>query len=92
MCYISSHEPKNVQQVLEDEYWVNAMHEELTDFTRNEVWDLVAKANGANIIGTKWIFKNKTDEYGNITKNKARLVAQGYTQVEGLTLVKPSHQ
>ncbi|CAM8947776.1 unnamed protein product [Rhodiola kirilowii] len=60
------------------------MQEELGEFTRNNVWDLVPRPNGVNIIGTKWIFKNKTDESGNITRNKARLVAQGYTQIEGI--------
>ena len=37
-----------------------------------------------NVIGTKWIFKNKSDSLGNVTRNKARLVAQGYSQIEGL--------
>ncbi|CAM8908673.1 unnamed protein product [Rhodiola kirilowii] len=60
------------------------MQEELGEFTRNNVWDLVPRSSGVNIIGTKWIFKNKTDESGNITRNKARLVAQGYTQIEGI--------
>ena len=53
-------------------------------FGHNEVWDLVPKPQHENIIGTKWIFKNKTEEEGNITRNKARLVAQDYTQVEGV--------
>ena len=48
------------------------------------MWDLVPRPNDVNVIRTKWIFKNKTDENGNITRNKARLVAQGYTQVEGV--------
>ncbi|GMH05097.1 hypothetical protein Nepgr_006937 [Nepenthes gracilis] len=60
------------------------MHEELNQFVRNDVWTLVPRPTHTNIIGTKWIFKNKTDENGNITFNKARLVAQGYTQVEGI--------
>ena len=60
------------------------MQEKLQKFERNEVWELVPRPNDSNIIGTKWIFRNKFDELGNITKNKARLVAQGYSQVEGI--------
>ena len=54
------------------------MQEELSQFTRNEGWNLVPRPEGINVIGTKWIFKNKTDESGTVTRNKARLVAQGY--------------
>ncbi|CAM8934596.1 unnamed protein product [Rhodiola kirilowii] len=59
------------------------MEEELGEFMRNDV-DLVPQPNGVNVIGTKWIFKNKSDEQGTITRNKARLVAQGYTKIEGV--------
>ncbi|TYK23179.1 gag-pol polyprotein [Cucumis melo var. makuwa] len=61
-----------------------AMQEELLQFKRKNVWTLVPKLDEANIIGTKWIFKNKTDESGCVIRNKARLVAQGYAQVEGV--------
>jgi len=57
------------------------MQEELNQFKRSEVWDLVPRLDGINVIGTKWIYKKKLDENGTITINKARLVAQGYTQV-----------
>ena len=74
-----------VEQALEDPDWVNAMHEELHNFERNEVWTLVEKPKDEqNIIGTKWVFRNKQDEDGQVVRNKARLVAQGYTQVEGM--------
>ena len=53
-------------------------------FFRNDVWELVPRPTGVNVIGTKWIFKNKSDEYGTIIRNKSRLVAQGYIQVEGV--------
>ena len=55
------------------------MQEELEQFERNDVWSLVPRPESTNVIGTKWIFKNKSDVLGNITRNKARLVAQGYT-------------
>jgi len=60
------------------------MHDELHQFTRNDVWTLVPHPAEHNIIGTKWIFKNKTDKHGTMIRNKARLVAQGYTQIEGV--------
>jgi hypothetical protein len=58
------------------------MEEELNNFKRNEVWELVPRPK-QNVIGTKWVFRNKQDEFGVVTKNKARLVGKGYTQVEG---------
>ena len=60
------------------------MHEELNQFVRNDVWELAPRPEGVHVIGTKWIFKNKTDEDEEIIRNKSRLVAQGYTQVEGV--------
>ena len=53
-------------------------------FFRNDVWELVPRPTGVNVIGTKWILKNKSDEHGTVIRNKSRLVAQGYTQVEGI--------
>ena len=60
------------------------MHEELNQFVRNDVWELAPTPKNVHVIGTKWIFKNKTDEDGEIIQNKSQLVAQGYTQVEGV--------
>ena len=60
------------------------MHEELNNFTRNQVWELVERPKNHNVIGTKWVFRNKQDQDGIVIRNKVRLVAQGYTQVEGL--------
>ena len=81
-CYLSQMEPKKVDEALEDTDWINSMHEEHHQFIRNDVWELVPRPQGFNVIGTKWIFKNKFDEHGTIIRNKLRLVAQGYTQVE----------
>ena len=58
------------------------MHEELNQFVRNDVWELTPRPENVHIIGTKWIFKNKIDEDGEIIRNKSQLVAQEYTQVE----------
>jgi hypothetical protein len=81
--FVSSLEPLKVEEALSDPDWIIAMPEELNNFTRNEVWSLVARPK-QNVIGTKWVFRNKQDEDGVVTRNKARLVAQGFTQVEGL--------
>jgi hypothetical protein len=59
------------------------MQEQLNNFERNQVWELVERPK-TNIIGTKWVFRKKQDEFGVVIRNKARSVAQGYTQVEGL--------
>ena len=76
-CYLSQFEPKKVDEALQDANWVNSMHEELHQFVRNDVWELVPRPKGVDVIGTKWIFKNKSDEHGTVIKNKSRLVAQG---------------
>ena len=60
------------------------MHEELNNFSRNQVWELVERPKNHNVIGTNYVFRNKQDQDGIVVRNKARLVAQGYTQVEGL--------
>ena len=68
-----------------DPDWVKAMQEELEEFERNKVWRLVARlSEGKSIIGTRWVFRNKVDESGIVILNKARLVAQGYNQQEGI--------
>jgi len=77
-------EPTTVDEALSDEGWILAMQEELNQFQRNDVWDLVPKPLQKNIIGTKWVFRNKLNEQGEVTRNKARLVAQGYSQQEGI--------
>jgi hypothetical protein len=82
--FVSFHEPNHVYEALIDPDWVISMQEELNNFTRNEVWELVERPKNHNVIGTKWVFRNKENEDGIVVKNKSRLVAQGYTQVEGL--------
>ena len=64
--------------------WIQAMQEELLQFKLNDVWELIKRPDPLkhNIIGTKWIFRNNQDEDGQVVRNKARLVAQSYTQVE----------
>ncbi|GJT83942.1 zinc finger, CCHC-type containing protein [Tanacetum coccineum] len=83
-CFLSQEEPKKVSQALADESWVEAMQEELLQFKLQDVWVLCDLPDGKRVIGTKWVFRNKRDERGTIIKNKARLVAQGYRQEEGV--------
>ena len=60
------------------------MQDELNQFVRNDVWTLFPPPRSQTIIGTKWVFRNKMDENGIVSRNKARLVAQGYNQQEGI--------
>jgi hypothetical protein len=82
--FVALFEPRDIGHALSELSWVNAMHEELENFERNQVWILVDPPRDVNIIETKWVFKNKQGEDGEVVRNKARLVAQGYSQVEGL--------
>jgi hypothetical protein len=84
-AFVSCVELKKVYEALEDPDWLIAMHDELNNFERNKVWTLVERPKDCrNVIGTKWIFKNKQDANGIVIRNKARLVAQGFSQVEGI--------
>ncbi|GJX86089.1 putative ribonuclease H-like domain-containing protein [Tanacetum coccineum] len=80
--FLSQEEPKKVIHALKDPRWIEAMYEELLQFKLQEVWTLVDLPNGKRAIGSKWIFRNKKDERGIVIRNKARLVAQGYTKEE----------
>ena len=60
----------------------------LNQIEKNETWELVPRSKKKNVIGTKWVFRNKLNEDGHVTKNKARLVCKGYAQVEGVYFEK----
>ncbi|GJX75321.1 retrovirus-related pol polyprotein from transposon TNT 1-94 [Tanacetum coccineum] len=82
--FLSEEEPKKVFKALKHPGWVDAMQDELNQFARNKVWKLVPAPNGKTIIRLKWVFRKKRDETRIVIKNKARLVAQGYNQQEGV--------
>ncbi|GJW67395.1 retrovirus-related pol polyprotein from transposon TNT 1-94 [Tanacetum coccineum] len=82
--FLYKEEPKKVSEALKHPGWVDAMQDELNQFAKNKVWTLVPAPYGKTIIGSKWVFKNKRDKTGIVRKNKARLVAQGYNQQEGI--------
>nr|GEW98721.1 retrovirus-related Pol polyprotein from transposon TNT 1-94 [Tanacetum cinerariifolium] len=80
--FLSEIEPKKVYKALKHPRWIDAMQEELNQFYKNKVWTLVPPSYGKIGIGSKWVFRTKKDEHGTTIKNKARLVAQGYSQKE----------
>ncbi|GJT71564.1 retrovirus-related pol polyprotein from transposon TNT 1-94 [Tanacetum coccineum] len=83
-AFLTLVEPKNYKDALTQACWIEAMQEELHEFDRLEVWELVPRPDKVMIITLKWIYKVKLDEMGGILKNKARLVARGYRQEEGI--------
>jgi hypothetical protein len=83
--FVSSLEPLSAEQALEDPDWIIAMEEELNNSKRNGVWELVPRPK-QNVIGTKWVFRNKQDEFGVITKNKARIVGKATLKLKAWTL------
>ncbi|KAI3815350.1 hypothetical protein L1987_15015 [Smallanthus sonchifolius] len=83
-AFVSQIEPKNVKEALTDNCWIEAMQDELSQFQKLHVWDLVDLPKGFQPIGTRWVFKCKTDDRHVVVKNKARLVVQGFYQQEGL--------
>nr|GEV86462.1 retrovirus-related Pol polyprotein from transposon TNT 1-94 [Tanacetum cinerariifolium] len=81
---VSMAEPKNIKEAMADLAWIEAMQEELYQFDRLQVWELVDKPFGKSIIKLKWLWKNKKDKDQTVIRNKARLVAKGYAQEEGI--------
>ncbi|GKD95067.1 retrovirus-related pol polyprotein from transposon TNT 1-94, partial [Tanacetum coccineum] len=83
-AFLTSVEPKNYKDALTQACWIEAMQEELNEFERLEVWELVPRPDKVMVITLKWIYKVKLNELGGILKNKDRLVARGYRQEEGI--------
>ncbi|KAJ0913753.1 putative RNA-directed DNA polymerase [Helianthus annuus] len=83
-CYVSQEEPKSWKEALKDSAWVEAMQEELQQFQKLGVWKLVERPENYKKIGTRWVFKCKKDDRGVVIRNKARLVVQGFRQIEGI--------
>nr|GEY12782.1 Gag-Pol polyprotein [Tanacetum cinerariifolium] len=81
---VSTAEPKNIKEAMVDSAWIKAMQEELHQFDRLQVWELVDKPFGKSVIRLKWLWKNKKDEDLTVIRNKARLVAKRHAQEEGI--------
>ncbi|GJY44245.1 retrovirus-related pol polyprotein from transposon TNT 1-94 [Tanacetum coccineum] len=81
---ISNLSRPNFKSAITEDYWFQAIQDEIHEFNRLQVWELVPQPDCVMIIALKWIYKVKLDEYGDVLKNKARLVAKGYRQEEGI--------
>ncbi|GJS18465.1 retrovirus-related pol polyprotein from transposon TNT 1-94 [Tanacetum coccineum] len=81
---MSSAELTNIKEAMADHAWIEAMQEELRQFDRLKVWELVDKPFGKPVFKLKWLWKNKKDEDNTVIRNKARLVSKGYAQEEGI--------
>ena len=84
IALLSHIEPSSIKEACKYENWVKAMNEEFNQIEKNQTWELVPRPKNKNVIGNKWVFKNKVNEDGKVIRNKARLVCKGYAQVEGV--------
>nr|GEW77351.1 integrase, catalytic region, zinc finger, CCHC-type, peptidase aspartic, catalytic [Tanacetum cinerariifolium] len=81
---VSVVEPKTIKEAMADSTWIEAMQEEIHQLDRLQVWELIGKPFGKNVIKLKWLWKNKKDGDQTVIRNKARLVANSYAQEEGI--------
>jgi hypothetical protein len=69
---VSITEPTSIDVALQDPEWILAMQEELNQFTTSDVWDLVPKPKGKHVIETRWVFRNKVNEQGEVVRKKSK--------------------
>ncbi|GJT00821.1 retrovirus-related pol polyprotein from transposon TNT 1-94 [Tanacetum coccineum] len=81
---VSTSKPKNIKEAMTDHSWIESIQDELNQFERLQVWELVPRPEGKNVIDLKWLWKNKCDAKNIVVQNKTRLVAKGYKQEEGI--------
>jgi hypothetical protein len=84
LALASTIEPTYFEESNKDEFWNKSMDEELDQIEENDTWELVPRPKDKNVIETKWVYKNKLNEDGQVTRKKARLVCKGYAQFEGI--------
>ncbi|KAK2443673.1 putative mitochondrial protein [Trifolium repens] len=77
-------EPVNIKDALQSSVWKSSMIDELKSIEKNQTWELVKLPNGKKTIDLKWVYKTKLNPDGSISKHKARLVARGFLQKEGI--------
>ena len=83
-CLLAEFEPRSVKDALENESWIEAINEQIEYIEKNKTWNLVPRPKDKNVIGTKWVFINKLNEEGKVSRNKEILVCKGYSQEEGI--------
>ncbi|GJT11622.1 retrovirus-related pol polyprotein from transposon TNT 1-94 [Tanacetum coccineum] len=81
---VSTMEPTTIKQAMTEPAWIESMQEELLQFKRLDVWELVALPDNVRALTLKWLFKNKHDKENTVIRNKTRLVVRGYSQEEGI--------
>jgi hypothetical protein len=81
LTLLSTIEPRSFEEAIKFELWIKVMDEELDQIENNDNWELVPRPNNKNVIDTNWVFRNKLNEDGHVTRNKARLACKGYAQV-----------
>jgi hypothetical protein len=86
IALLSIVEPRSLEESINNEHWVKDIDKELDHIEKNDTWELVTRPKNKNVVGTKWVLRNKLIEDGNVTKNKVRLVCRGYSQIEGVDL------
>ena len=79
-CLLAEFELRSVKDAFKNESWVEAINKEIEQKEKNKTWTLVPRPKDKNVIGTKWTFRNKLNEDGKVSRNKARLVCKGYSQ------------
>jgi hypothetical protein len=84
LVFLSTIEPGSFEEANKDEHRIKAMDEELDQIEKYDTWELVPRLKNKNFISTKWVFLNKLNEDGHVTRNKERLVCKKYTQIEGI--------
>lgn len=86
---ISEFEPKSFKEAPKDEGWIKVMEEELDEMEKNGTWSLVPRPEHKNVIGTKWVFRNKLNEDNTVVRNKSRLVCKDMPKKKEKTMKKP---
>ena len=84
LALLTTIEPNCFEEASKDEFWNKAIDGELDQIDKNDTWELVPRPKNKNVISTKWVFRNKLNEYGQVIRNQDRLVCKGYAQIEGI--------